>query len=293
MRNKIIYTLALILLLGGIGVLCYPWFADLWNKYVSFRSIVEYSDSYNFVTEEERNEMLEKAVAYNKKLLSKGKDYISECVMRLSGSSQEAQLKGTVLNPDLEYESLLSTNGSDMMGYLSIPKIDVNLPVRHYTSEDVLASSIGHVYGSSLPVGGVSTHTVLAGHSALSSARLFTDLEKMEIGDEFSLNTAGNTFYYRIDQILTVLPEDLSALSIVEGKDYVTLVTCTPYGINSHRLLVRGERMPEEEAKEKGFFGNREEIVAWYVRYFPQLCAGAGLLLIIVLILVLRKIWKK
>ncbi len=293
LRNRIVYTIALLLLIAGVGILAYPCFSDCWNRYVSYKSIVEYTNAYNFITEEERNEMLEQATAYNKELLHKGKNYISECVMRLSGSSQEAQLKGEVLHPDREYESLLSKNGSDMMGFLSIPKIGVDLPIRHYTSEDVLSSAIGHVYGSSLPVGGESTHAVLAGHSALSSARLFTDLEKMEIDDEFTITTAGDEKTYRIDQILTVLPEDLSALSIKKGKDYVTLVTCTPYGINSHRLLVRGKRVLNEQAKESGFFGSKSNTTPWYITHFMWMCLGLGIALITTIVLALKKIWKR
>ncbi len=277
----------------GIGVLFYPAFSNCWNQHVSYKSIIEYSDAYGVIPEEEKDVMLEKAQEYNQSLLKKGEDYISECVTKLSGASIDAQRKGEVLHPDTKYESLLSRDSADMMGYLSIPAIDVNLPIRHYTSENVLADSIGHVYGSSLPVGGKSTHSVLAGHSALSSARLFTDLEKIKIGDEFSITSAGGAIYYQVDQILTVLPEDLSALNIVKGKDYVTLVTCTPYGINSHRLLVRGERVSDKKsAKHRGFY-QEEMTTPWYIVHFIPFSIGIFAVLLLILIIVLCKIWKK
>lgn len=130
-----------------------------------------------------------------------------------------------------------------VMGYIVIPAIDVNLPIYHYTSDDVLTVDIGHIENSSLPVGGESTHCLLTGHSALATAKLFTDLDKLELSDKFYIKTLNETLCYEVDSILTVLPYDTSALQIIEGRDLVTLITCTPYGINSHRLLVRGTRV--------------------------------------------------
>ena len=149
------------------------------------------------------------------------------------------------------YESLLNVNGSGMMGYIRIPAIEVELPIYHGTSESVLQVGVGHFEGTSLPVGGEKYHAVLTGHRGLPSKLLFTDMDKLKKGDVFYIKILGETFpesAYEIDQILTVLPEDTKALSIDSGKDYVTLVTCTPYAVNTHRLLVRGHRIPYEEA---------------------------------------------
>ena len=149
---------------------------------------------------------------------------------------------------DARYQSLLNTNEAGMMGYIRIPKIKVELPVYHGTEETVLQSGVGHFEGTSLPVGGESTHTVLTGHRGLPSKLLFTDMDELTEGDIFYIKILGETLAYQIDQILTVEPEDTKALTIVPGMDYATLVTCTPYAVNTHRLLVRGVRIPYEEA---------------------------------------------
>ena len=148
------------------------------------------------------------------------------------------------------YNNLLKIDDTGMMGYIDIPKLDVVLPVYHGTSEKVLQSGVGHLKNTSLPVGGESCHAVLSGHRGLANAKIFTDLNKMEVGDVFYIKVLHHTFAYQVDQILTVLPSDTDALQIEKGKDYVTLVTCTPYAVNTHRLLVRGTRIPYEEAQK-------------------------------------------
>ena len=147
------------------------------------------------------------------------------------------------------YNNLLKIDDTGMMGYIDIPKLDIVLPVYHGISEKVLQSGVGHLPNTSLPVGGESSHAVLSGHRGLANAKIFTDLNKMEVGDVFYIKVLHHTFAYQVDQILTVLPSETDALQIEKGKDYVTLVTCTPYAVNTHRLLVRGTRIPYEEAK--------------------------------------------
>ena len=147
------------------------------------------------------------------------------------------------------YENLLNINNDGMIGYITIDKIKVELPIYHGTSEEVLSKSVGHLEGSSLPVGGIGTHSVLSAHRGLPSSKLFTDLDKLEIGDIFTINILNQMLTYEIDKITIVKPNEIEGLKIEEGKDYITLLTCTPYGINTHRLLVRGTRI--ENAKEK------------------------------------------
>lgn len=158
-----------------------------------------------------------------------------------------------------EYEARLNLDGSGVMGYVIIPKIDVHLPISHYATEEVLESGVGHLPESSLPVGGESSHSVLTGHTGSTSKTIFTDLVQMEIGDHFFLNVLGDILVYQVDQIVTVLPYEVDELMIVEGKDYCTLVTCTPYGINSHRLLVRGIRVESTAETQKELLGEEEE----------------------------------
>ena len=151
---------------------------------------------------------------------------------------------------DSTYESLLNLNGDGMMGYVEIPVIDVSIPIYHYTTDETLEKGAGHLFGSSLPVGGESTHAILSAHRGLPSAKLFTDLNLVEKGDVFYLHILDKTLAYEVDQIQTVLPEETDSLAITEGKDYVTLVTCTPYAVNTHRILVRGHRTTVKAAKE-------------------------------------------
>ena len=182
--------------------------------------------------------MIEQAQEYNESLIGIGSiaDPFSE--------SNENQTENDV------YNNLLKIDDTGMMGYIDIPKLDVVLPVYHGTSEKVLQSGVGHLKNTSLPVGGESCHAVLSGHRGLANAKIFTDLNKMEVGDVFYIKVLHHTFAYQVDQILTVLPSDTDSLQIEKGKDYVTLVTCTPYAVNTHRLLVRGTRIPYEEAQK-------------------------------------------
>ena len=211
-------------LLIGLGLLLYPSFSDYWNSFHQSRAIASYAQSVADMSSEKYREIIEKAEAYNRKLCGTGIKWILD----------EEEKK--------EYNSQLAIRDSSIMAYIDIPKIDITLPIYHGTDEAVLQTAIGHLEGTSLPVGGEGSHCVLSGHRGLPSAKLFSDLDKMVEGDTFSLTVMNRTLTYEVDQIRVVEPTDLSDLTIEKGKDYCTLVTCTPYGINTQRLLVRGHR---------------------------------------------------
>lgn len=219
------FTLILLfVLLIGVGLIAYPTFADWWNSFHQSRAVASYAESVANMNAEEYEKIIRKAEQYNKKLAESG----------ILWTLDEDQEK--------EYEEQLNIGTSGIMGYIDIPKIDVMLPIYHGIDEAVLQVAIGHIPGTSLPVGGKGSHCVISGHRGLPSARLFTDIDKLVEGDTFTITVLNQTLTYEVDQIRTVLPNDLSDLQIEKGKDYMTLVTCTPYGINTHRLLVRGHR---------------------------------------------------
>lgn len=218
-------TVILILVLViGLSLLLYPSFADYWNSFTQSRAITSYSEQVANLNNEEYDAIWQDAYAYNESLLGRRNDY-------LISDEQRA-----------EYERLLNVGGNGIMGYIDIPSIGVELPIYHGTEESVLSVAVGHLEWTSLPVGGASTHCVLSGHRGLPSAKLFTDLDRLSVGDYFMLHILDETLTYEVDQILIVEPQETEDLLIQEGKDLCTLVTCTPYGINSHRLLVRGHR---------------------------------------------------
>lgn len=227
----------LIVLLVAFSVLLYPTFSSYLNEKNSSKVVSYYDEESVKLSKAEKEQMLEDARAYNKEML--------ENIDLIDPFSQED------VEIDARYESLLNVDGSGMMGYIRIPKINVELPIYHGTSEAVLQAGVGHFWGTSLPVGGESTHTVLTGHRGLPTKTLFTNMDKLEVGDIFYIKVLDETLAYQIDQILTVLPQETDSLSIEPGKDYATLVTCTPFAINTHRLLVRGERIPYEEATKQ------------------------------------------
>ena len=233
MKRKHISTIFIILIfLVGLGFISYPTVSNLWNQAHQSRAIATYSKQVEKLDDSENKKMLKAARKYNKSLLKKSDHW------KLSKKDKK------------KYESLLDVSGTGIMGYIEVPKIDCSLPIYHGTDEGALQIAIGHLEGSSLPVGGKSTHCVLSGHRGLPSARLFTDLDQMEEGDIFILNVLGRKLAYEVDQIRVVLPEEMSDLEVIEGKDLCTLVTCTPYGINTHRLLVRGHRVANQEDAE-------------------------------------------
>ena len=224
-RGPSISTIILVLiLLAGVGILLYPSVSDWWNSMHATRVIASYVTAVEDLSGQEKEAMLEAARAYNESLPN-----------GVNFNLTEEQLE--------EYNSLLNVGGSGIMGYVQITAIGVNLPVYHSVDESVLQIAVGHIPGSSLPVGGERTHAILSGHRGLPSAKLFTDLDQMVEGDTFTVNILGETITYMVDQIRIVLPEETNELAIRDGKDYCTLVTCTPYGINTHRMLVRGKRI--------------------------------------------------
>lgn len=223
-KHAVTIVLIAVLLIGA-GLLIYPSFSNYWNNYWQSRAIVDYAEVVATLDEDIYEEIWQNAVDYNERLAKSG----------IIWQPTEEELA--------DYESQLHVNDSGNMGYIEIPKINVHLPMYHGTSDEVLQTSIGHIVGTSLPVGGIGSHCVLSGHRGLPSARLFSDLDKLTEGDVFILTTLDQTLTYEVDQIRIVEPTDLSNLAIDPDMDYCTLVTCTPYGINTHRLLVRGHRI--------------------------------------------------
>ena len=224
-RGPSISTIVLvIILLAGVGILLYPSVSDWWNSMHATRAIAGYVTAVEDMSGQEKEAMLEAAKAYNERLANGVNFTLTE---------EEYE----------EYESLLNIGGTGIMGYVQISAIAVNLPIYHSVDESVLQIAIGHIPGSSLPVGGERTHAILSGHRGLPSAKLFSDLDQMVEGDTFTVNIMDQTTTYMVDQIRIVLPEETDELAIRDGRDYCTLVTCTPYGINTHRMLVRGRRI--------------------------------------------------
>ena len=231
MKNGKSSTFALILIFfAGLSLLLYPSFSDYWNSFHQSRAIASYAEEVANLDEEQYTELWDRAWEYNESLLDRRNVFIL-------GEEQKA-----------EYGELLNVGGNSVMGYVDIPAINCTLPIYHGTDEGVLQVAVGHLEWTSLPVGGTSSHCVISGHRGLPSAKLFTDLDRLIVGDVFMLRVLDEILTYEVDQILIVEPDDTNALLIEPGKDYCTLVTCTPYGINSHRLLVRGHRIETEEA---------------------------------------------
>lgn len=229
MRRKLVNFIFVIILLIGIGIMLYPTFSDWWNRQHQTHAIAGYVEATKDLSAEKKQEMWNEAQAYNKTLVGKS--------LNFNLSDEEKK----------EYEKILDVTGTGIMGYVNIPKINVSLPIYHGTDEATLQIAIGHLPGTSLPVGGESTHCVISGHTGLPSAKLFTDIDQLEVGDHFTLEVLDQTLTYEVDQINVVLPDELEDLEIEEGKDLCTLVTCTPYGINTHRLLVRGHRVTNDD----------------------------------------------
>ena len=229
-RKHFTTILLVLILLTGVSLLLYPTVSDYWNSFHQSQAIASYVEAVAEIDNTDYEKMWQEAVAYNEKL----KDNSG----RWTPTDEELE----------EYEQLLNVSDTGIMGYIEIPKIKVSLPIYHGTDEAILQIAIGHIPGSSLPVGGKGTHCVVSGHRGLPSAKLFTDLDQLEEGDLFMMRILDETLTYEVDQVRIVEPEELSDLEIDEDKDLCTLVTCTPYGINSHRLLVRGHRV--ENLKE-------------------------------------------
>lgn len=232
-RGNSMTTLFLVLMFfAGLSLLLYPTVSNYWNSLHQSRAIAAYVEQVAQIDNETFDQLREQARAYNRTLV--GKAY------RYDMTRQERE----------EYLGLLNVSENGIIGYIEIPDIHCELPIYHGTDADALQVGVGHIEGSSLPVGGESTHCAISGHRGLPSAKLFSDLDKLTVGDRFILRVLDDTLTYEVDQVHTVLPEEMDELEIVEGEDYCTLVTCTPYGINTHRLLVRGHRVENSTDKE-------------------------------------------
>lgn len=228
MKNRLQNFILSVMLLTGLSLLLYPSFSNYWNSYHSSKAISNYTQIISEMDEEEYQRLLAEVYAYNTGLLSRDNPYLLPDTMKE------------------QYQELLNLDGSGVMGFVEIPSIDVEIPVYHTVEERILQKAVGHIPWTSLPVGGESTHCVLSGHRGLPSARLFTDMDRVVVGDVFYLHILEEVLEYQVDQILIVGPKDTEELLIVPGEDYCTLVTCTPYGVNTHRMLVRGKRVPSE-----------------------------------------------
>ena len=281
MKKKTYKILIVIIFLAGLSLLLYPFVANQWNNYRQKQLISDYDSIVS--AEDAAGEIdyaaeLEKARAYNEALLPS--------ILPDSFAIAEA-----TEGEDKAYMDCLNIAGDGIMGIVEIPKIDIKLPIYHTTREDVLQVAAGHLEGSSLPVGGASTHAVISAHRGLPSASLFTDLDKLEEGDHFLIHVLNETLCYEVDKISVVKPEETSGLAVEEGKDLVTLLTCTPYGVNSHRLLVRGTRVAYngEEDKEATISESMVESIKNYYMIYTIL----GLAVTLLVILLLRYLSKK
>lgn len=270
MKNKnLLIALMILLFIIALGLTFYPIISNHINaKYAS-----EIQITYEAVIEDTDNRELlaakEEAIRYNESITPGATD--------TEAYSQEA-----LLTASQNYEELLDIAGDGIMAYVQIPKISIQLPVYHGTNNDSLDRGIGHLLGSSLPVGGYSTHSILTAHSGMASQKMFSDLPQMEIGDIFYLKVLGETLAYQVDQINTVLPHDTTYLGIEQEKDLCTLVTCTPFGVNTHRLLVRGTRIPYEEAEV--IEETTQEVVVestWEQHYLKGIAIGFGVVVIL------------
>ena len=243
MKSQDTTKLLLLVFVVGLSLLLYPTFADWWNSMHQSRAVASYVEQVAAIDDNQYDEIWNDAWDYNASLLSRGNRY------KLTDAQKE------------EYDRLLDVSGLGIMGYIEIPIIGVTLPIYHGTEEAVLQVAIGHLEWTSLPVGGESSHCVVSGHRGLPSAKLFTDLDRLVVGDLFMFRVLDEVLTYEVDQIMIVEPHEVDSLKIEEGKDLCTLITCTPYGINSHRMLVRGHRVENrEEAKAVRITGDAIQI---------------------------------
>lgn len=275
MKKKSSFVTAILIaaLLAGALLLLYPTISDYWNSLHQSRAIASYAEQVADLDDNMYEQLWADARAYN--------EILGSSTSRFVMTDEQKKV----------YDALLNIAGNGVMGYIEIPKIKCNLPIYHGTDESVLQIAIGHVQGSSLPVGGAGTHCVLSGHRGLPRAKLFTDIDQLTEGDVFLLRVLDETLTYEVDQIRTVLPDELDDLAIEEGKDYCTLVTCTPYGINSHRLLVRGHRV-ENQASASTIRVTADAMQIEPLLIAP-LVAAPMLLVLLVIVLIPHRTKKK
>ena len=270
MKNKITTWILVLALLAGLSLLLYPTVSDYWNSLHASQAVATYAEDVKSIDKTQYDELLAAAHSYNESLHTRTNDFY------LTDEQQAA------------YDTLLNIGQTGIMGYIEIPVIKLSLPIYHGTSDSVLQIAVGHLDWTSLPVGGTGTHCVLSGHRGLPSAKLFTNLDQMKTGDTFVIRVLDEVLTYEVDQILIVEPNNPSALTIEAGKDLCTLVTCTPYGINSHRLLVRGHRVENTpEAKMIRVVADAIQIEPIIVA--PVVAAPVLLILFVMLMLPKRK----
>ena len=275
--KKILNVVFALMFVAGFLLLTYPTISDQWNTYRQSRLISSYEDTVSAMEPEDFSEEWEKARAFNDTL---AENNIYGDVF--AGEDEDLE--------DTEYWSVLNAAGDGVMGYISIPKINVKLSIYHGTSDDILQTGVGHLDGTKLPIGGESTHCVLAAHRGLPSARLFTDIDQLEKGDRFYIHVLDEVLAYEVDQIYDMVDKDdmetlESAMSIVDGEDHVTLFTCTPYGVNTHRLLVRGVRVPYEGEEDVAATPTETMVRAVQDYYMLYLVLGLSVTLLVILIL--------
>ena len=241
---NVMIAISAIAMIGALGLIAYPTFSDWWNRMHQSYAVAGYVEQTKDMSGAERKAMLKAAHEYNERLAANGDRW----------HMTDAQKR--------EYDETLDVTGTGIMGYVTIPRIKVKLPVYHGTSDGVLQIAAGHLAGTSLPVGGATTHAVVSGHTGLPSARLLTGLDELKKGDTFAFHVLDETYTYQVDQISVVLPSEISKLNIESGADYATLITCTPYGVNSHRLLVRGHRIPNPKVPDTTQYDEPGEMTA-------------------------------
>ena len=276
MKKKIITFCAAVLFLTALGLTLYPLISNYVNQTYASEIQTAYQELIQQTDDSILQEAKQRAVAYN---------------LVITPGTADTYSEESLLSAAKDYDDQLDIAGNGIMGNIIIPRIQVNLPIYHGTDAEVLDRGVGHLLGSSLPVGGENTHTILSGHSGMASQKMFTDLEQLTQGDVFYLNVLNETLAYQVTEINTVLPYETDLLGIVPGEDLCTLVTCTPYGINTHRLLVRGSRIPYEEAAvlEEENVSAEPAASTWEAKYLQGLligCAAAGGVSVVVLLAV-------
>lgn len=248
----------------GLSLVLYPTVSDYWNSFHQSKAVASYLQDVEDLENSEKEKLLEEARVYNRSIPQN-----TTPSLNLSSLNQ------------MIYDETLKVTKSGIMAYVEIPKLNVTLPIYHGTDDSVLRVAIGHIPGTSLPIGGKGTHAVISGHRGLATAKLFTDVDQLVKGDTFMIQVLDETLTYEVDQILTVLPQDVSALRINPNEDYVTLVTCTPYGVNTHRLLVRGHRITNAE-KEVRVVSEASQVVVLFVALFIAIIIFLLILLVLV-----------
>ena len=274
-KENIPFIFFTLLFLIGFGIMLYPVISNALSQISYNETISSYEQSVSDENSSLYQSMIQEAVHYNEKLTT---------------SSIVDVFSDPEITNSEEYMDILNLNRDGVMGYISIPKIDIKIPIYHGTSSEVLSKGVGHLEGSSFPVGGESTHAILSAHRGLPSARLFTDLDQLEVGDKFYIYILDQVYTYQVDQVLVIEPSETEALQIQDGKDLVTLVTCTPYGVNTHRLLVRGERVEELAEQVIESEPNRDLTINDYVLYIGLFGA---IVLVLVTIIIVWKIQRK